>query len=718
VQQQPLIFISYSRKNASLVDTIEHRIQARGFRTWVDRQGLSGGQQWANAIQQAIVQCDLYLLMLTPDALTSNFVWNELRFARSLGKRAIVVYAQTVAQFPTELQGLPVIDFRKRREQGFFRLFDAIDRVSVRLVTPPGGFDGELALTLAYNQRAPGDWQVAFVSRGRYALMAALYGILAIIFVPLAFLAVANDSAFVGFYTALFQGFGPVVKPIGDFVIYFVAAISAILTGLYLRLATGITPPEMLAVTPQGFAWRQFQPWRRYALRTRQFAYSEITALAVHQFPFRGTGLRFDTVRPLEQHVSLTILGRFGDARALAERVAAAYQRYRSTMAMQAPPPAAGGQPAYASQAYAPPATATAAPVQATPVQPPQMAPAPAPVPPRIFICGTNRNRGFVRRLQQRLAYRQITFYDGAQYARSPAQAQQALDACPVVVVLVSTESAGSNLVRQQYLYVLNRQKTVIPFVLQPGIALPVELRPLQWIDFSQSQAWERRILDFILSLVAVGMQFPPGVFDGELALARTMHSQMPTGWTGFRVQPATYTARYRRALPQAILYTIMGVVQTLLALALIVLGFVLEHFLGVGVALLLLLVGLALAVTSWIRPAMYIAQARAFSQLMRDIAVPDLVTVTPEGWAIQYRAGRFARFKIGYYAFDAYADITAQRFFNSIVIHMRGKDGKTTKMRIPGIFDDPTAIAESIMTAFRASQQRVPAAYAAAVRR
>lgn len=85
-ETQPAIFISYSRTDITFVDRLEADLQARQFRTWVDRRRLEGGLDWLDQIQSAIDQCQMLVLVLSPDAAQSKYVRMEYRYALGTGK--------------------------------------------------------------------------------------------------------------------------------------------------------------------------------------------------------------------------------------------------------------------------------------------------------------------------------------------------------------------------------------------------------------------------------------------------------------------------------------------------------------------------------------------------------------------------------------------------------------------------------------------------------
>jgi len=83
------VFISYSRTDTALVDKSEADLVARNFRPWVDRRRLEGGQNWRDEIEKAISDCDVLVVLLTPDAVGSAYVRMEYRYA--LYKHKLVI---------------------------------------------------------------------------------------------------------------------------------------------------------------------------------------------------------------------------------------------------------------------------------------------------------------------------------------------------------------------------------------------------------------------------------------------------------------------------------------------------------------------------------------------------------------------------------------------------------------------------------------------------
>jgi hypothetical protein len=86
---KPRFFISYSRTDAAFADRLFAALTARGNDPWMDRVGLEGGQAFSPELQRQIDQCDCVLWLLSPDSIKSEWVNDEIAYARGQRKRII-----------------------------------------------------------------------------------------------------------------------------------------------------------------------------------------------------------------------------------------------------------------------------------------------------------------------------------------------------------------------------------------------------------------------------------------------------------------------------------------------------------------------------------------------------------------------------------------------------------------------------------------------------
>lgn len=96
------VFISYSRTNSPYVDELIPFLEAVGIPVWADRN-LDYGDSWASVIRQQVDTCDVFMLVMTPEAEESPWVTREILRA--------------------ELKGRPIIPLLLSGEP-FFRLAD------------------------------------------------------------------------------------------------------------------------------------------------------------------------------------------------------------------------------------------------------------------------------------------------------------------------------------------------------------------------------------------------------------------------------------------------------------------------------------------------------------------------------------------------------------------------------------------------------------------
>ncbi len=116
------VFISYSRADSATIDRLEAELISYGFKTWVDRQHLEGGDKWAEKIEQAIQECDAVVVGLSPDAVASPWVTNELFYAQQLEKTIIPVLLHPVKRIPLLIVAIQYISMHVDESQGLQQL--------------------------------------------------------------------------------------------------------------------------------------------------------------------------------------------------------------------------------------------------------------------------------------------------------------------------------------------------------------------------------------------------------------------------------------------------------------------------------------------------------------------------------------------------------------------------------------------------------------------
>src|SRR5678816_845167 len=80
------VFISYARSDGEkFANDLRQRLEKEGIPLWQDRVGMEGGRDWWLQITEALDQVEFMALVITPNALESETVRKEWRYARQQG---------------------------------------------------------------------------------------------------------------------------------------------------------------------------------------------------------------------------------------------------------------------------------------------------------------------------------------------------------------------------------------------------------------------------------------------------------------------------------------------------------------------------------------------------------------------------------------------------------------------------------------------------------
>lgn len=119
------IFISYSRKDRKKVDWIARQLVGSGFKVWIDRHDIPGGEEWAKSILKAIISAETFLIVLSPNSIKSTEVNRELDAAIKNEKRIIPLILQPIDMnwlAIKDLSKLQIITYYRRRQSSIVDL--------------------------------------------------------------------------------------------------------------------------------------------------------------------------------------------------------------------------------------------------------------------------------------------------------------------------------------------------------------------------------------------------------------------------------------------------------------------------------------------------------------------------------------------------------------------------------------------------------------------
>ena len=72
------VFMSYSRRDTAVVDSIVERLEKAGLKVWIDREGIEAGRQWRAQIVEAIDTAEAFVLSVSENSIASVNVLKEL----------------------------------------------------------------------------------------------------------------------------------------------------------------------------------------------------------------------------------------------------------------------------------------------------------------------------------------------------------------------------------------------------------------------------------------------------------------------------------------------------------------------------------------------------------------------------------------------------------------------------------------------------------------
>lgn len=138
------IFISYSRSDSTFVLELAQKLRASGAQIWLDQLDIRPGTAWDDAIEKALANSDIVLVVLSKASISSKNVNDEYSYALEEEKRIIPVLLE-VCEIPFRLRRLQYTDFSEDRTAGMeslvrtLNLLDGTPSMSKKFTQPSGG---------------------------------------------------------------------------------------------------------------------------------------------------------------------------------------------------------------------------------------------------------------------------------------------------------------------------------------------------------------------------------------------------------------------------------------------------------------------------------------------------------------------------------------------------------------------------------------------------
>lgn len=113
----PLTFLSYSREDSEFALKLAQDLRSAGLNIWMDQLNIQAGMRWDHRVEKALEDCHCLMILLSPDAIGSSNVLDELAYALDEEKRVVPVMHRA-CKIPLRLRRIHYVDFTGNYETG------------------------------------------------------------------------------------------------------------------------------------------------------------------------------------------------------------------------------------------------------------------------------------------------------------------------------------------------------------------------------------------------------------------------------------------------------------------------------------------------------------------------------------------------------------------------------------------------------------------------
>ena len=134
---EPYVFISYARRDEAFVDRLAADLQREGIRVWRDVEQIEPGEQWQQAITDALNKAVALLYVSSRHSETSSWMRQELQAFFETSRRIIPVIIDDAGKkaLPINLRRFQWVDFRESYDLAFRQILSVFPE-SVKSASP------------------------------------------------------------------------------------------------------------------------------------------------------------------------------------------------------------------------------------------------------------------------------------------------------------------------------------------------------------------------------------------------------------------------------------------------------------------------------------------------------------------------------------------------------------------------------------------------------
>lgn len=86
-----MLFFSYARADEAFALRLAESLRSAGGNLWIDQLDIRAGDQWDRAVERALMEAKTVLVILSPTAVDSKNVMDEVSLALEENKRIVPV---------------------------------------------------------------------------------------------------------------------------------------------------------------------------------------------------------------------------------------------------------------------------------------------------------------------------------------------------------------------------------------------------------------------------------------------------------------------------------------------------------------------------------------------------------------------------------------------------------------------------------------------------
>jgi len=113
------IFVSYSSKDRPFALGLVKELQELGANVWIDQLGIGLGENWDNAIEEALEKSETFMLILSPTSVESPNVQDEVSIAINTNKKLVPILIEE-CKLPMRWQRRQYADLANNPEKAIY----------------------------------------------------------------------------------------------------------------------------------------------------------------------------------------------------------------------------------------------------------------------------------------------------------------------------------------------------------------------------------------------------------------------------------------------------------------------------------------------------------------------------------------------------------------------------------------------------------------------